>query len=70
MRAFLLVAVIIVAVTAVSGCRHYGYHTQFGGGPHVDGTPEWTLPVYLSHRPVPSEELKEVYPPDLNVSTK
>ena len=64
--AFILVAVVV----SFSGCRGYGYRTCYAGGPHIDYLPEWTFPLYTTHRPVPHEELKEVYPPDSNISTK
>lgn len=66
-----LVAFVLAAVVVLfAGCRGYGYRPNFGGGPHLDRLPEWTFPLYTSHRPVPHEELKEVYPPDSNISTK
>lgn len=70
-RHSLFIALILVAlVISFAGCRAYGYRPAFGGGPHVDGTPEWTFPVYIQHRPLPPEELKRVYPPENNISTK
>lgn len=66
-----LVAFICIAIiVSFAGCRGYGYRPSFGGGPHVDGTPEWTFPFYIQHRPLPQEELKQVYPPESNISTK
>lgn len=64
--AFIFIAIIV----SFAGCRGYGYRSNFGGGPHVDGTPEWSFPIFFSHRPVPQEELKQVYPPESNISTK
>ena len=66
LAAFVLVAVVV----SFSGCRGYGYRPYFAGGPHLDYLPEWTFPLYTTHRPVPHEELKEVYPPDSNISTR
>jgi len=66
-----VVTVIFIAIiVSFSGCRSYGYRPNFGGGPHVDGTPEWSFPIFLSHRQLPQEELKRVYPPESNISTK
>jgi len=63
----LLAAAVMISV---AGCRNYGYRPTFAGGPHLDRLPEWTFPLYTSHKPVPYEELKEVYPPQLNISSK
>ncbi len=65
------IALILGAVIAsFAGCRGYGYRHGYGGGPHMDGTPEWTFPLIMSHRPVPCTELRKVYPPESNISTK
>lgn len=68
----LVFVILLVSAVAIScaGCRNYGYRPGFAGGPHLDNMPEWPLPAYISHKPVPYEELKEVYPPDLNISSK
>ena len=57
---FLLLAAAVLA--SIAGCRGYGYRHYFAGGPHLDCMPELTFPLILSHKPVPYEELKEVYP--------
>lgn len=67
----LIVLLLVAAVTAsIAGCRGYGYRPYYGGGPHLDYLPDWTFPIITTHRPVPVDELKDVYPPDLNISTK
>ena len=58
----------VAACAMISACRNYGYRPYFGGGPHLDYLPEWTFPIITAHKPVPYEELKEVYPPDMNIS--
>jgi hypothetical protein len=61
----LLLALIVISF---AGCRGYGYRHYFGGGPHLDYMPELTFPLYLSHKPVPYEELRDVYPSEKTVS--
>jgi hypothetical protein len=69
-KSALVLCIFIAIIVSFSGCRSYGYRPNFGGGPHIDGTPEWSFPLYIQHRPVPMEELKTVYPPESNISTK
>ena len=69
-KSALVTFIFIAIIVSFDGCRAYGYRPEFGGGPHVDGTPEMTFPLFLSHRPLPQEELKQVYPPENNISTK
>lgn len=66
---FVLILLAVV-LTSVVGCRSYGYRPYYAGGPHLDYKPFWPIPVFINHGPVPFEELKEVYPPELNISQK
>jgi hypothetical protein len=66
----LLVALAVVVLVSIAGCRSYGYKPYYGGGPHLNCMPEQTFPIMIIHKPVPWEELKEVYPPELNISSK
>ena len=70
-KKLLLVLIMLTAAwISVAGCRNYGYRPYFAGGPHLDYKPYWPIPVFISHGPVPYEELKQVYPPEMNVSAK
>jgi len=69
-RHILLIALAVIILSSIAGCRSYGYKPYYAGGPHLNGLPEPTMPIYFSHKPVPWEELKEVYPPELNISPK
>ncbi len=68
MKKLALVVFSITMLVSIVGCYNYGYRPYFAGGPHLDYLPEWTFPIITSHRPVPYEELKNVYPPDLALS--
>lgn len=70
-KKLLLVLIMLTAAwISVSGCRNYAYRPSFGGGPHLDYMPYWPIPVFINHGPVPYEELKDVYPPEMNISAK
>ncbi|MEJ2745682.1 MAG: hypothetical protein P8123_08385 [bacterium] len=69
-KCVLVLILLAVALISVAGCRSYGYRPYYAGGPHLDYKPFWPIPVFINHGPVPFEELKEVYPPELNISQK
>jgi hypothetical protein len=69
-KSALVTFIFIAIIVMFAGCRGYGYRHSFAGGPHMDATPEWTFPLMVSHRPVPYTDLKKVYPPENNISTK
>lgn len=66
----LLMLLVALLLFSVAGCAKigYGYRTQFGGGPHIDNVPEITMPLFMVHRPVPYEELRNIFPPENNIS--
>ena len=69
-KCVLVLILLAVALISVTGCRSYGYRPSYAGGPHLDYKPYWPIPVFINHGPVPFEELKDVYPPEMNISQK
>lgn len=69
-KTLMLIALALVILVSVAGCRNYGYRPYYAGGPHLDWMPEPTFPLFFVHKPVPYEELKEVYPPEFAAPAK
>jgi hypothetical protein len=67
-KQLLLVILAVIVVATIAGCRGYGYRPYFAGGPHLDYVPFFPVPVFINHGPVPYAELKEIYPPEYNIS--
>ena len=69
MAKYLLICLAILTLVVFSGCSkrtiHWGYaggiDRCFGGGPHYNDWP-------IGHSPIPTQRLREAYPPEFSYS--